>query len=813
MSQPITGHFEADFGKFSDAVSQVVVKLKSFEEDAGKVERSLNRMTDNFSGRKVIQDAELMQQAVERIGGTSVLTEKELARLGSVAGEAVEKMKLMGIDVPPGLQKIADDTRVVTKEHSSLRDTVKDVALGFAAMFTVQKAVQFVSEVVNEASALKDLSTQTHINVEELQLLAGSMSEFGVDADSLGKGLFTLSRKVAGGDDSVARALHVMGMSLEEVNGLEGEALFLKMEHGLSTLQGSLRDTTASDLFGSKLGMAMAGASEGIDGTLDKARALNTVMSSEAVDALDQYGEAIERANRSLHSIAANMMGPVAEGFNFISDAVGNGASKWDIFVAMTKDWAASNSVTGPSTANLTRLLDDLNQKTEAAAKATRDAAGASREHATALTAEQQAARFMATIQADSSLALTRTQVEQLGHLKELGQLNAANAQAIGVNGAQFDKYQVAAQKATEELKKHEAELAKFTDATNEVKSAGDGWIGTLASIDGAVAQEARRLLEAGVSQAALAEYYGLTATQIKSVATSITEEAAAFKKEQVEILATTKLWSDYNTLRISHGSTATQQAIAEITAWADTTAAEAEKAGTATSEFYDALATLTTEKMRGVAVDWTAINATMTTQTKAGLQDVADKAAATFEEAKRHAGEWSESTIQKYRDTADAAQRAADAFGTGFQVNSDKASAALDRTVAKVKEAASAIAGVFAGDAVPTAESLNAAALRPGSMLGFSAGPMIQSILPFLSSTGWPGRADGGPVRAGESYMVGERGPELFTPTGSGSITPNGGGATVYNTFHIVDTEANLARRISDSIKHSILSSRRVSL
>ncbi len=36
--------------------------------------------------------------------------------------------------------------------------------------------------------------------------------------------------------------------------------------------------------------------------------------------------------------------------------------------------------------------------------------------------------------------------------------------------------------------------------------------------------------------------------------------------------------------------------------------------------------------------------------------------------------------------------------------------------------------------------------------------------------------RAGGGPVMAGGSYMVGERGPELFTPSTSGMITPNSG-------------------------------------
>lgn len=35
--------------------------------------------------------------------------------------------------------------------------------------------------------------------------------------------------------------------------------------------------------------------------------------------------------------------------------------------------------------------------------------------------------------------------------------------------------------------------------------------------------------------------------------------------------------------------------------------------------------------------------------------------------------------------------------------------------------------------------------------------------------------RASGGPVAAGRSYLVGERGPELFTPAGHGAIVPAG--------------------------------------
>ena len=45
--------------------------------------------------------------------------------------------------------------------------------------------------------------------------------------------------------------------------------------------------------------------------------------------------------------------------------------------------------------------------------------------------------------------------------------------------------------------------------------------------------------------------------------------------------------------------------------------------------------------------------------------------------------------------------------------------------------------------------------------------------------------RASGGPVTSGKSYLVGEQGPEMFTPSGNGSIARNngdGGGGLVVN-------------------------------
>ncbi|WP_416046675.1 phage tail tape measure protein [Cupriavidus basilensis] len=90
--------------------------------------------------------------------------------------------------------------------------------------------------------------------------------------------------------------------------------------------------------------------------------------------------------------------------------------------------------------------------------------------------------------------------------------------------------------------------------------------------------------------------------------------------------------------------------------------------------------------------------------------------------------------------------------------------------------------AGAFDGAAGAAAgASASAATPLAGDYFG-TAGSVSGSYAQGLFSL--PARADGGPVGAGTTYLVGERGPELFKPNQSGSIVPNhalgGGGGDI---------------------------------
>jgi hypothetical protein len=86
----------------------------------------------------------------------------------------------------------------------------------------------------------------------------------------------------------------------------------------------------------------------------------------------------------------------------------------------------------------------------------------------------------------------------------------------------------------------------------------------------------------------------------------------------------------------------------------------------------------------------------------------------------------------------------------------------------------------------------------------GKKVGDFLGNINPFGG-----GRASGGPVSMGKTYLVGERGPELFSPGSNGTIIPNhalkggsSGGATINISVSGAIDPASTARQIANILK-----------
>ena len=81
-----------------------------------------------------------------------------------------------------------------------------------------------------------------------------------------------------------------------------------------------------------------------------------------------------------------------------------------------------------------------------------------------------------------------------------------------------------------------------------------------------------------------------------------------------------------------------------------------------------------------------------------------------------------------------------------------------------------------------------------------------IENIAKMQKELGY--RAEGGPVSQGSSYIVGERGPEMFVPNQSGTIVPNGGGGQSFNfnfSGATITNEEELVNKITLQINRQL--------
>ncbi|MEM9169940.1 MAG: phage tail tape measure protein, partial [Pseudomonadota bacterium] len=130
----------------------------------------------------------------------------------------------------------------------------------------------------------------------------------------------------------------------------------------------------------------------------------------------------------------------------------------------------------------------------------------------------------------------------------------------------------------------------------------------------------------------------------------------------------------------------------------------------------------------------------------------------------------------------------------SGLSGGLETAGAEIDRIARnEIAPAAALIEDAFA-DAAATIETRLARAAQRGTLSLKGLGralrrdlvdslvrrPLESALTNLFTAPFGGARAAGGPVAPGARYLVGERGPEVFTPGRSGTVSPASGGVTV---------------------------------
>jgi hypothetical protein len=154
--------------------------------------------------------------------------------------------------------------------------------------------------------------------------------------------------------------------------------------------------------------------------------------------------------------------------------------------------------------------------------------------------------------------------------------------------------------------------------------------------------------------------------------------------------------------------------------------------------------------------------------------------------------------------------QQAAEASAAlaAIQAPAEKAAAAIDEAFSKAGASLVRSLGHAAADGKVTLAELAQAVLSAvNAAAGAKGGGLGDALATIVSSAFSVARADGGPVLGGGAYLVGERGPEVFRPSGAGSVEPAAGALTVNVTVEgggspaLVRSDAQIAQALARAV------------
>jgi hypothetical protein len=319
---PISATFAADFSSFQTAVAQAETSLRSFEAGAGRTETALNKVTDSLSGVKIVQQATLAAEAVDRVGGVSALTTRELERLGATAQEAVEKMQALGIDVPEKIQAIADASHHAQQETggwAQALDVAKGAlgALGIAT--SLEALVAFGKEIVHNATSLQFTAAMLGESTAAIERQRFAIEQSGGSFEALSAAITFMNRNLEDETPKATHALEGLGLSLKSLQQASPEVAFNTIVEAIRKLPDPMQQSAAAlDIFGRgareilpaiKAGFEDVGKAAPImaDGSVEALARMDKAWKAFSTDAKVAVGEALGAVTGDTDSIIVSL--------------------------------------------------------------------------------------------------------------------------------------------------------------------------------------------------------------------------------------------------------------------------------------------------------------------------------------------------------------------------------------------------------------------------------------------------------------------------------------------------------------------------
>ena len=321
-----TAKFQADFSDFLNKTREASGSLEKLADAAGSTSGSLSKIGSSFSGEAVIRKAVDTVQAIEKIGGASALTEKEMVKVNASVTEAIAKLGALGAKAPKEMTDLATATQSAADKAKLMGAGIDVARLASDAFGTAMKAamttllplltftefVRLGKEAIALGGQLTDLSAKTGIGVEALQQFKYAGEQVGVSLETITGEASMLQKRLAGGGEDVAAGVKAMGVSFQDFANMKPEdQLQLIAKHAEGLKSPIEQAQFAVQMFGKSGQEMLPLLTSGLQEATDKATALGIVMDEKTVAAMDNVGDSFS----TLTSVGMALIGKVLTPF------------------------------------------------------------------------------------------------------------------------------------------------------------------------------------------------------------------------------------------------------------------------------------------------------------------------------------------------------------------------------------------------------------------------------------------------------------------------------------------------------------------
>ena len=266
---------------------------QTLEATKSKLEVQNKRLEE---AKKAVQIGAMSQEEFDKLRRGVMYTEAEVNKLNNELQKTGKKITDLG---NAKWDKLASVGGNLTK-YVTLPIVGATTAIGAFAVSSMKTADE-----------LYDNASKVYMSVEAYQEWAHACQILAVDQSQLQKAFVktnALLGDIASGESqNVAEALSLIGLSVEDIVGLDTDQAFMKIRNALANVgDEATRTAVANQIFGDKLGaeltQVLSATTEEIEGLRQEARDLG-IVTSEQAEIAGEFTDAVDNMKMSLQSV------------------------------------------------------------------------------------------------------------------------------------------------------------------------------------------------------------------------------------------------------------------------------------------------------------------------------------------------------------------------------------------------------------------------------------------------------------------------------------------------------------------------------